>query len=451
MMLNSNTKLRNTRFRPRLLSALLISSAALLSLLWSWTRPEFDVVSWLNPRSSLVALFLVTMVILADAFPIQIRPHVKASLSTVPLYLIAVFLPPSVAGFSSGFAVFVSEVLTRRERGYSLFDIMIATARWVIVALLGSLVAHLPALYHTTQAVVLVEAALVMFVSEILLSSFEIAPMSGEAVSQVVLAAVREAGLLEGVQYILGLLGAMAAFQHIWALLLLVLPGVIVYSAFKNAKEVRKGTREILELMADTVDLRDPYTGGHSRRVAKMASQILQELGILHGPERELIELAARVHDIGKIGLPDSILKKTGKLTPEEWLTLMSHTQRGADLLARYPDFARGAAIVGYHHERWDGRGYPHHLRGADIPVGARVIAVADSFDAMTSDRPYRHAISVQNAAMILWEGRGRQWDAVVVDAFLRTIAEELPADFLARAQVESQPQAELEEMGARA
>jgi HD-GYP domain-containing protein (c-di-GMP phosphodiesterase class II) len=173
------------------------------------------------------------------------------------------------------------------------------------------------------------------------------------------------------------------------------------------------------------VDLRDPYTGGHSRRVTAYCKRILQELGV-HGPEVELILSAARVHDIGKIGIPDAVLNKPGPLTAEERALMEQHPVLGANLLRRYPDFARGVALVRHHHESWDGRGYPDGLKTTEIPFGARVMAVADSYDAMTSDRPYRRGMPVHTAAQILREGRGRQWDAQVVDAFLRTIADQL-------------------------
>jgi putative nucleotidyltransferase with HDIG domain len=202
-------------------------------------------------------------------------------------------------------------------------------------------------------------------------------------------------------------------------------PTLLIYWAFKRAKELDEGTRELLGRMADTVDLRDPYTGGHSRRVTELTRGILRELG-LQGPDVHLIIAAARVHDIGKIGMPDRVLLKDGKLDDEEWATMKQHPEKGAELLERYPDFARGAEIVRHHHERWDGRGYPHRLAGAEIPFGARVIAVADSFDAMTSDRPYRMGMTVERAAAILREGRGVQWDAAIVDAFLRSVADRL-------------------------
>jgi HD-GYP domain-containing protein (c-di-GMP phosphodiesterase class II) len=148
---------------------------------------------------------------------------------------------------------------------------------------------------------------------------------------------------------------------------------------------------------------------------------ILRELG-LGGPDADLILSAARVHDVGKIGIPDGVLNKPGALDPEERAIMETHSARGAELLRRYPDFARGVAIVRHHHERWDGRGYPNHKAGYDIPLGARVIAVADSFDAMTSHRPYRKGMSKERARLILREGRGTQWDAQVGDAFLQAI-----------------------------
>jgi len=203
---------------------------------------------------------------------------------------------------------------------------------------------------------------------------------------------------------------------------LVALPTVIVYLAFKNAREMRESTRKLLEDMADAVDLRDPYTGGHSRRVAELAGRTLRELNVI-GPEAELIVSAARLHDIGKIGIPDGILSKKGKLTPEERAVMKTHPEQGAELLARYPDFARGRDFVNYHHERWDGDGYPNGLKGLDIPFGARVISILDAYDAMTSDRPYRRAMTAEQAILVLRAGGGKQWDPSVVEAFLRGLA----------------------------
>jgi putative nucleotidyltransferase with HDIG domain len=202
---------------------------------------------------------------------------------------------------------------------------------------------------------------------------------------------------------------------------------MLVQQAFKSGREMSDGTRQMLESLADTVDLRDMYTGGHSRRVTELCAGILRELP-MEGPDADLILTAARLHDIGKIGVPDAVLHKTGPLTAEERAVMETHAARGAELLQRYANFARGVAVVRHHHERWDGQGYPDRLSGTEIPLGARVVAVADSFDAMTSDRPYRTGMPAQQALDILRAGRGRQWDGAVVDAFLRSIAGQVPA-----------------------
>jgi putative nucleotidyltransferase with HDIG domain len=271
------------------------------------------------------------------------------------------------------------------------------------------------------SAVGLLGAAVTLGLLDALSLPLQLGPIAGEPPRQVLVAAVRETALPEAIQYAVGLVGAEAALREVWTLGFLVVPCAVVYVAGKVLSEMHGGTRQLLEHMADAVDLRDPYTGGHSRRVTAYSAAILHELG-LHGPEVDLIVMAARVHDIGKIGTPDAILNKPGKLDSQERAIMEQHPVRGAELLQRYRDFARGVALVRHHHESWDGTGYPDGLKGAAIPFGARVIAVADSFDAMTSDRPYRAGMPVAKAAAILQAGRHQQWDAALVDALLRTL-----------------------------
>ncbi len=189
-----------------------------------------------------------------------------------------------------------------------------------------------------------------------------------------------------------------------------------VHSAQPRLSWPAKGTIQM--------DWCDFYTGGHSHRVADMSRHLSREMS-LSGPEAALIIWAARWHDIGKIGLPNQILGKPGSLNLAEKRVLDLHPERGAAWLLRYCGSARGADIVRHHHERWDGEGYPDRLRGRDIPWGARMIAVADSFDALTSDRPYRTGTSTTEALRILREGRGRQWDPSIVDALLRVVERE--------------------------
>ena len=128
------------------------------------------------------------------------------------------------------------------------------------------------------------------------------------------------------------------------------------------------------------------------------------------------------MHDLGKIAVPDEVLHKQGRLTAAEFELMKKHPETGAEILAKFPEYRRGRELVLAHHERIDGLGYPHGLAGAAIALGARIIAVADSWDAMTSDRPYRKALGSDIALGELLRGRGTQWDPAVIDAFAQTL-----------------------------
>jgi len=379
----------------------------------------------LGTRWWVFAALLAVAVGVADHYPVHIQQNAKITMSTVVLFLAAVILPPAVAGLVCLVGFGISESLLRRARGLYWSDIATQVGRLTVGVVAGSLLAHLLFPLEPYGALPLVVAAATMIAADFLTAPLLLTPMSGQRPIVVIRSVVREAALPEGGQYLIGILGAVAARQQLWALTLLALPTAMVYLTSRRNKELQSGTQLLLEHMADTVDLRDPYTGGHSRRVSDYSRGILREMG-LEGPDVNLIVVAARLHDLGKIGMPDQVLLKEGKLTDAEWEIMKEHPEKGAELLSRYPDFRRGAAIVRHHHEAWDGTGYPHRLRERDIPLGSRVIAVADSYDAMTSDRPYRKGMAPSRAATILREGRGGQWDGTVVDAFLRSIADQL-------------------------
>jgi HD-GYP domain-containing protein (c-di-GMP phosphodiesterase class II) len=364
-------------------------------------------------------------VVLAYQFPIYIWHKTKICVFTVPLFLMAVFLTPVLAATTAGLAILTAEMAVRTQRGNSMHSVATHTGRWIIIMLAGSLVAHIPVPDTAVRVVPLVAAAAVLWLGDFLSLPLVLCPMTGDRPLHVIPMLVREAGVAEAAQYFVGLLGALLAYHQTWALALLVLPTIFVYLAYK--KEVDPDTLQLLQTMADAVDLRDPYANGHSRRVEEYTRGILGELGMkLEGQEARFILTAARIHDIGRLGLPDHVVIEDGDLRPEERSLVESCPDRGAELLERYPDFARGIDMVRHHHERWDGTGYPDGLKGAEIPFGARVIAIADSFDAMTSDRSYRRGLSFDQAASVLFGGRGQQWDPDLVDLFLRSIADRL-------------------------
>ncbi|HEU4760352.1 MAG TPA: HD domain-containing phosphohydrolase, partial [Dehalococcoidia bacterium] len=173
--------------------------------------------------------------------------------------------------------------------------------------------------------------------------------------------------------------------------------------------------------LTEAIESRDPYTGGHCRRLAEYAARIASKLAL---PVRdiEVVRLGAALHDMGKIVVPDSILKKPGRLTPEEYAIVKQHCYSGGQICKRVGFLMDAYPIVYHHHERWDGTGYPDGLKDERIPIGARVVAVVDAYDAITTDRPYRDAVSHEEAAEILRQGAGSQWDPAVARVFLETI-----------------------------
>ena len=212
-------------------------------------------------------------------------------------------------------------------------------------------------------------------------------------------------------------------------LLWLVLRGVYVRSSKQIVAQAKDLERAVVDrdltydatltALANALDVRDSETGGHSDRVLQYMELLIEEVGADTG-STQMLRRGALLHDIGKIGVPDNILRKPAALSDAEWVTMKRHPEFGARIVAGIPFLEDVASIVRHHHERWDGRGYPDGLAGDAIPLGARIFAVADSFDAMTSDRPYRRAMSIEEACAEVARCRGTQFDPTVAAAFAR-------------------------------
>lgn len=185
---------------------------------------------------------------------------------------------------------------------------------------------------------------------------------------------------------------------------------------------------DVIECLIAAVEARDPYTSGHSSRVADITLTLAQALG-LQGLQLEIVHMAAHLHDIGKIGVPDEVLGKEGALTEAEWLLVKRHPRTGYDILSRSEALSEIADIVLHHHERWDGSGYPDGLRGEKIPLGARIIAVADAIDAMLSPRPYRDAMTAEACARQIRENNGKQFDEKIATLALNLVLKAPPVD----------------------
>ena len=351
--------------------------------------------------------------VVAQLHPVHVARGVKLSALTITLYLLVALTPPAVAASAAGVALLIGELLQRRTKGQLPSDIAASIGRIISIVLLSSLVAHatLPALLPSALGrLPLVLAACVLFASDTLTVALELGAITGEHPFHLVRTITREGGAAEGTQYVIGLLGALAAQEATWALIFLILPGMLLRGVLIRGLEMQEQTRTLMEHLADTVDLRDPYTGGHSRRVTALTVATLQAMDI-RGPEAALITAAARVHDIGKLAIPDGILNKPGLLTADEQRIMEDHAECGAAFLRAIAIFTGAPLSYGIIMSGSTGRVIQPACMGKGSPLVHEVIAVADSFDAMTSDRPYRAAMSPVQAAAILREGRRTKWD----------------------------------------
>jgi len=225
-------------------------------------------------------------------------------------------------------------------------------------------------------------------------------------------------------------LALVAAFAGGWPPSLIFTATSLIVSAavcasiagdrWQRNEALQEAKEEMLRRLARVIEYRDNDTGEHVERMSAYCAIIARHLGWLPGEAHEL-RTAATMHDVGKVAVPDRILLKPGPLTPEERLTMERHTVAGYEMLAGSQSLIiqQAADVALSHHERWDGGGYPNGVAGARIPIAARIVAVADVFDALTSNRVYRPALPLEAALALMEEGRGTQFDPQVLDAFL--------------------------------
>jgi hypothetical protein len=221
---------------------------------------------------------------------------------------------------------------------------------------------------------------------------------------------------------VLGLVFAILWYFNWWYVAFMILPLWVLGRSFGLYAELRQSTERALQALADAIDARDPLTYRHSQRVADAAVRLAERMG-LPQIEIDVIYLSARLHDLGKVGITDQWLHKPGPLTSEETIQFREHAALGAQLVTHFSLFNVGEELIRGVHERYDGTGYPDGKRGEEIPLGARIIGVADAYDAMTSRRSYRPPMSRERAIRNLREGAGTQFDPRVVKAAVQVLA----------------------------
>jgi putative nucleotidyltransferase with HDIG domain len=230
-------------------------------------------------------------------------------------------------------------------------------------------------------------------------------------------------------------LATFAVLGVVWALLMILVRGAST-TLTRQTEKLRARSRELMESYARleqntleaieslnaTVEAKDPYTAGHSQRVQDIALAVGTQLG-LERTRLESLRLAGLLHDIGKLAVPDAVLTKPARLSEDEFALIQQHSEAGARIVGNLGRLRDAVPIIRHHHERWDGRGYPHGLAGEGIPLEAAIVGLADAWDAMTTDRPYHRALTMQEALDEIRAGRGSQFAPAVVDAFLATLS----------------------------
>jgi putative nucleotidyltransferase with HDIG domain len=378
---------------------------AQLRLSWSWFGP---------------LLFMVCK-LLADLFPIKLRDLEFTVGGAVLVAAAIVFPEPLPVLIAIGPSV-AADLLRHKSWDRTAVNAASdATTVFVAAFVYSSLDPHAIALYswQGVGSVAAVVGAYYFF------STAPPALMVSLMKRQPVLHVLR-ANMYSAYMDLVGLLLFGVLTAYIWTYaprltLILVSLGVIIYKVFELAGRLNVETVQALQTIVDVVDERDRYTYNHSLLVAEYSRLVAERL--VTDPQKvETIVRAAYLHDIGKIGIPDGELNKPGPLSADEYEQMKKHPAIGARILASYSQFSEGADIVLAHQERYDGSGYPKGLRGDEIPIGARIIAVIDAYVAMTTNRPYRRALSTAQAVDELRQGIGTQFDPVVCAIFLKLV-----------------------------
>jgi len=357
-------------------------------------------LSWLPHLLSLFATF-TTLTLVAELLPVYLRPEAAISVSFAPLYAVILLSSPFLSALVAFLGMFFGTI---RSRWYaSLFN----GAQYAISAFLSGLVFERLGGYgfHWNEPLfyLAVGASIgIFFLCNVLLvltvvslsSNVPLTAIWRQSINGILLqyfALFPFSLLLYFVYNYVGYVGIALFF----------LPLLVARYSFKLFVDTKRMHLELLRALTAAVDAKDPYTRGHSARVAQLALRIADRLN-LSGKEKEVIEYAAILHDVGKIGITDAILSKPGRLSPEEYRVIQEHPLIGYRIVKDVDFLRRVAEIILTHHERCNGHGYPEGRKMEEIPLEARIVAVADVFDALTSERPYRRAYTVDEALEIM-------------------------------------------------
>lgn len=408
----------------RIYSLLLAAGAALAVGFSGWSVQAGSGNSHWNAVAALLILGF-----LSEASYLRLRvgkAETQSSVAFVPFIASYLLLDSGWAATIAGLSMFSVELIVRRKPFFRLtfnvaqMSLSVAFAAYVFRSLGGD---HSLSAFHLRP--VATAASVVSFFA-----------VNSAAVTMAVVLDLRAKiwsawKRIAGVSLVYDLFSssmapALAYLYVVWqvsGILVLIIPLYFVRHLYQITLQLEQVNRELLELMVKAIEARDPYTSGHSQRVAEIAAALARQLG-LGAKQVDQIRTAALLHDVGKIHEEYApLLRKQGKLDPVEKALMQTHSMRSAELAGTISAF-RGVITdaVRHHHENYDGTGYPTGLAGRAIPVGARIIMIADTVDAMTTDRPYRRALSFERVAQELQKYAGTQFDPQLVEAFMASV-----------------------------
>jgi hypothetical protein len=369
-------------------------------------------------------VFWTVVTLVASALPVTMGRGTVVNTSIAPLVAVLYLGGPAAAAIVAVLGVSEVRELRGRVPWYGTAANHIGVA---LPAVLGAVVTHAmlrPAIQPILSLVAVLSGGLVLLVGNMVLTAVSVALRRGETISSVLIGDLRQYAI--GGIATIPLAWLMAQlYQEAgigwWAVLLVVLPVYVIRLALHQVVEMREMFTQTIGALARAVDARDPFTSDHSENVQLISVDIGRVMR-LKGDEIQALEWGGLLHDIGKIGVPDAVLLKPEKLTRDERILMNLHPVIGANIIAEVAKLAPELPIIRHHHEWYNGSGYPDRLMGDEIPKLARVLHVADAFEAMTHKRPYRmRPLSTEQAIAELRKYAGVQFDPVMVDAFVRT------------------------------
>lgn len=391
----------------------------------------FSFDTWQADKNIWKTVFFIVLAIVGESLSIALPNQVTVSVVFAISVCIVMLFPPFTAALMLAVAN-VFSLYKRDGKNYHVFNTPLYKSAFnasnlFIASLIGATVYRVLythggdiSLPHTVFPVA--AASFIFLTINTSLVAFLISNLIGQSFRSVWNQNVRWTVQNYLIMAPLGIILAVA-YQNYGYLGVLLFFGPLLMArySFKLYMDLKRSYLETVEALSRALEAKDPVTSGHAERVGEYAVAIAGELKLSES-RIDKIRYAALLHDIGKIGIADGVLNKEGTLSTEEFALIREHPVIGWEILKDI-DFLREASkIIRHHHERYDGNGYPDGLKGDEIPIEAYILAVADAFDAMTNDRPYRKALSVDKAKSIIAEEAGRQFHPKVADAFIKTL-----------------------------